>query len=39
MATTEHEATSHNGRVICTCGDFNCASLDAVDSHIQLGEN
>ena len=24
-----HRATEHNGRTICTCGDFNCASLDA----------
>lgn len=23
-----HSATLHEARVVCTCGDFNCASLD-----------
>lgn len=26
---TEHQTTTaSNGRPICSCGDFNCASLD-----------
>lgn len=28
MATEEHEVVNYRGRDVCSCGDFNCASLD-----------
>lgn len=26
----EHEPVKHRTRIVCSCGDFNCASLDAL---------
>jgi hypothetical protein len=37
MATIEvHEVVNYRGRDVCSCGDFNCASLD---THILLKPN
>jgi hypothetical protein len=28
MSDDEHYPVRHRTRVVCSCGDFNCASLD-----------
>ena len=34
-----HMPTVHNGRIVCCCGDFNCASLDSDSVNYEVIED